>query len=175
MTEHYQQDENQQPYFYDLWQVHQGRGVLAQNQQQYEDAVVQYSIAAFVLLPEGQPMAKLCRAHSLVALANVYILMERFDRAALLLQDVIALRQDLLPKCHPLTAETNHLLANALRGLKLYKDADGYYRQACDCLFQLLPPEDPYLKRVIGNWLVSDGAWNATNDLANLNDAGQSG
>lgn len=175
MTEDQQNQSNQEPYYYALWQTHQGRGVLAQNQGHLEEAVVQFSIAAFVVLCDSIGVAKLCRAHSLVSLANAYILMERYDRALPLLQEALSLREDLIPTCHPLTAETHHLMANALKGLKRYADADYYYRQSTDCLFTLLPGDDPYVKEVVGNWLVNGASWGATNELANYDngDGGQ--
>jgi tetratricopeptide (TPR) repeat protein len=173
MKEDQQNPSNQEPYYYALWQTHQGRGVLAQNLGRYEEAVVQFSIAAFVVSPDALAMAKMCQAHSLVSLAHVYILMERYERAVPLLQEALTLREDLIPACHPLTAETHHLMANAFRELKQYADADNHYRQSTDCLFTLLPIEDPYVKEVVGNWLVNGASKNAANDLANLNNGGQ--
>ncbi|HEY9789643.1 MAG TPA: tetratricopeptide repeat protein [Candidatus Obscuribacterales bacterium] len=157
---------NQEPYYYALWETHHGRGVVAQNRGLLEDAVIQYSIAAFVVSIDTLGMSRMCRAQSLVALANAYMLLERYDKALPLLEEALAARQDLVPECHPLTAETHHMMANAYRALKLYAEADRYYRLTSDCLHKLCSLDDPYLKQVVGNWLVNGAAWNATNDLA---------
>ena len=59
---------------------------------QWEQALVQFSIAAFALVADWLAIARLCRAHSLVSLANVYNVMERRDRAPTILQEAVGLR-----------------------------------------------------------------------------------
>jgi tetratricopeptide (TPR) repeat protein len=164
---------NQEPYYYALWETHHGRGVLAQNRGLLEAAVIQYSIAALVVSVDTLGMSRMCRAQSLVALANAYMLLERYDKAVPLLHEALSVRQDLVPECHPLTAETHHMMANAYRSLKLYADADYYYRLSSDCLHKLCGLDDPYLKQVVGNWLVNGAAWNATTNLADNSPGGQ--
>jgi tetratricopeptide (TPR) repeat protein len=166
MTEENNNGSNSEPYFYPVWEKYQGRGVLAQSQGNYEEAVVQFSIAAFVLVVDSIPEARLCRAQSLVSLANAYLLLESYDKALAVLQEAMSTREGLIPLCHTLTAETLHLMANAYHGLRYYPEANQCYQQASDYLFQLLPAGHPYIKEVSANWLVSASEWNARNELA---------
>lgn len=160
---------NNEPYFYPVWEKYQGRGVLAQAQGNYDEAIVQFSIAAFVLIVElGTPEARLCRAQSLVAMANAYLLTERYDRTLSAAQEAMDLREELIPPCHTLTAETLYLMAQAHHGLRQFAEANACYQQASDTLFALLPHDHTYIKEVVSNWMASNAEWGARVDAANF-------
>jgi hypothetical protein len=94
-----------------VWRKYQQRGVIAQSRQLYREAVVQFSIAAFVLRTDSSRAGRVCRVFSLISLANVYLIMRRYDRMLLLLREVMLSVSGLLPSCQILAEDAVCLMA----------------------------------------------------------------
>ena len=159
MTKQDNNGSNNEPCFHAVWQKYQGRGVLALSQDNLEEAVVQFSIAAFVLSVDSLPAATLLRAESLVALARVNLRLYRSDKALPLLHEAMDLRRGLLPECHTLNVEALHLLANAEREQKRYAEADTHYGLAYTFLSELGYENTELAIELLGDWLASGAEW----------------
>jgi tetratricopeptide (TPR) repeat protein len=174
MNENYENGSESEPQFLANWRTYQGRGIIAKLNNRFEDAIVQFSIAAFVLVVDDSHAARLCRAESLVALACVYMKLRSYDKALQVLEEAMAVRSGLLPSCHSLEVEALHLAANAYRGLGRFDEAHRCYEQGSDCCFKIVGQDHTYCNQVVTDWMASTAERNARYDLQNYIDGRQS-
>jgi len=150
-------EQQETPRFYELWERFQGRGVLALQTNSLGDAIEQFQLAGFVA--GEHPKGYLCRAHSLVSQAIVWLMVNENAPALEVLQEAMTLREGSIPAEHSLTGEAMHLMANAYRGLRRFEEADQHYQLAWLCLSKILHDQHDYLQLVITNWHLSNVEW----------------
>jgi tetratricopeptide (TPR) repeat protein len=146
---------------HDQWQYHQGRGEIAKALGEMADAATQFTLASLVLVKETSDDLKLLRAHSLVSLGIVYLIMEQPDMALDAFLEARELRRGLIPEQHFLSGELHHQMANARRFLGQFELAHEHFNDAWWCFVNVLPKTHPYVITVAQNWMHANVAWDA--------------
>jgi tetratricopeptide (TPR) repeat protein len=144
---------------YREWELFQGQGEIAKALGELPDAGIQFQRAALTLAGEQSVEARLFRAHSLVSVGLVFLMLEQPDLAFDAFLKARILREGLIPAEHSLTAELHHQIANTYRALGQYDQAHEHYHTAWWCLVTILPKTHEYVISVARNWLHSNVAW----------------